>query len=171
VARNSCCRITASKRCITCMPTMSRTGSSARSNTARQPRKQSTLHDERTRCSPTPVHSCSTSTREFLQCAGEPMRHAAFVAKGCLRSYVIDATGEEVVLEFAPETGGSGTARSSQGERRVNVSSTRLDTLTSCCSISLHTRRRSNAFPPLRQCSALHFRSTPQQRTAESSPH
>ena len=40
---------------------------------------------------------------EFLQCAGEPMRHAAFVAKGCLRSYVIDATGEEVVLEFAPE--------------------------------------------------------------------
>ena len=40
---------------------------------------------------------------EFVQCAGEPMRHAAFVAKGCLRSYVIDATGEEVILEFAPE--------------------------------------------------------------------
>ena len=40
---------------------------------------------------------------EFLQRAGEPLRHAAFVAKGCLRSYVIDANGEEVVLEFAPE--------------------------------------------------------------------
>ena len=40
---------------------------------------------------------------EFLQRAGEPVRHAAFVAKGCLRSYVIDANGEEVVLEFAPE--------------------------------------------------------------------
>jgi CRP-like cAMP-binding protein len=40
---------------------------------------------------------------EFLQRAGEPVRHAAFVVKGCLRSYVIDANGEEVVLEFAPE--------------------------------------------------------------------
>jgi CRP-like cAMP-binding protein len=40
---------------------------------------------------------------EFLQRAGEPVRHAAFVAKGCLRSYVIDARGKEVTLEFAPE--------------------------------------------------------------------
>ena len=40
---------------------------------------------------------------EFLQQAGEPVRHAAFVAKGCLRSYVIDAAGKEVTLEFAPE--------------------------------------------------------------------
>lgn len=40
---------------------------------------------------------------EFLQRAGEPVRHAAFVAKGCLRSYVIDAAGKEVTLEFAPE--------------------------------------------------------------------
>ncbi len=40
---------------------------------------------------------------EFLQRAGEPVRHAAFVAKGCLRSYVIDANGKEVTLEFAPE--------------------------------------------------------------------
>jgi CRP-like cAMP-binding protein len=39
----------------------------------------------------------------FLQRAGEPVRHAAFVAKGCLRSYVVDANGEEVILEFAPE--------------------------------------------------------------------
>lgn len=40
---------------------------------------------------------------EFLQRAGEPVRHAAFVAKGCLRSYVIDASGKEVTLEFAPD--------------------------------------------------------------------
>ena len=39
----------------------------------------------------------------FLQRAGEPVRHAAFVAKGCLRSFVVDASGEEVILEFAPE--------------------------------------------------------------------
>ena len=47
---------------------------------------------------PTTLHS-----GEFLQRAGEPMRHAAFVARGCLRSYVVDADGEEVILEFAPE--------------------------------------------------------------------
>jgi CRP-like cAMP-binding protein len=40
---------------------------------------------------------------EFLQRAGDPVRHAAFVAKGCLRSYVIDANGKELTLEFAPE--------------------------------------------------------------------
>lgn len=40
---------------------------------------------------------------EFLQRTGDRVRYAAFVAKGCLRSYVIDAKGEEVILEFAPE--------------------------------------------------------------------
>jgi CRP/FNR family transcriptional regulator, anaerobic regulatory protein len=40
---------------------------------------------------------------EFLQRAGEPVRYAAFVAKGCLRSYVVDAKGQEVILEFAPD--------------------------------------------------------------------
>ena len=40
---------------------------------------------------------------EFLQRAGDKVRHAAFVAKGCLRSYVTDLNGEEIVLEFAPE--------------------------------------------------------------------
>ena len=40
---------------------------------------------------------------EFLQRTGDPVRYAAFVAEGCLRSYVIDGNGEEVVLEFAPE--------------------------------------------------------------------
>jgi len=39
----------------------------------------------------------------FLQRAGEPVRHAAFVAKGCLRSYIVDGNGEELILEFAPD--------------------------------------------------------------------
>lgn len=40
---------------------------------------------------------------EFLQRAGEPATHAAFVARGCLRSYVIDAKGKEHIVQFAPE--------------------------------------------------------------------
>ena len=40
---------------------------------------------------------------EFLQRAGDPVRFAAFVSKGCLRSYIIDEKGEEIILEFAPE--------------------------------------------------------------------
>jgi CRP-like cAMP-binding protein len=41
---------------------------------------------------------------EFLQRAGEPAKWASFVAKGCLRSYVIDAKGKEHIVQFAPET-------------------------------------------------------------------
>jgi CRP-like cAMP-binding protein len=41
---------------------------------------------------------------EFLQRAGEVATHAAFVASGCLRSYVIDAKGKEHIVQFAPET-------------------------------------------------------------------
>ena len=40
----------------------------------------------------------------FLQRAGEPARHGAFVARGCLRSYVIDSRGREHIVQFAPET-------------------------------------------------------------------
>ena len=40
---------------------------------------------------------------EFLQRGGEVARHAAFVAHGCLRSFVIDAKGKEHVVQFAPE--------------------------------------------------------------------
>ena len=40
----------------------------------------------------------------FLQRAGDVARHAAFVAEGCLRSYVIDARGKEHIVQFAPET-------------------------------------------------------------------
>jgi CRP-like cAMP-binding protein len=40
---------------------------------------------------------------EFLQRAGEAARYAAFVAQGCMRSYVIDAGGKEHIVQFAPE--------------------------------------------------------------------
>jgi CRP-like cAMP-binding protein len=40
---------------------------------------------------------------EFLQRAGDVARHAAFVARGCLRSFVIDGKGKEHVVQFAPE--------------------------------------------------------------------
>src|SRR5262245_37310559 len=44
------------------------------------------------------------SSGDFLQRAGDVARHAAFVASGCLRSYVIDAKGKEHIVQFAPET-------------------------------------------------------------------
>ena len=40
---------------------------------------------------------------EFLQRAGDVPRYAAFVARGCLRSFVIDAKGKEHIVQFAPE--------------------------------------------------------------------
>jgi CRP-like cAMP-binding protein len=41
---------------------------------------------------------------DFLNRAGDVATHAAFVASGCLRSYVIDAKGKEHIVQFAPET-------------------------------------------------------------------
>jgi CRP-like cAMP-binding protein len=41
---------------------------------------------------------------ESLHQAGEVARYAAFVARGCLRSYVIDPKGKEHIVMFAPET-------------------------------------------------------------------
>jgi len=40
---------------------------------------------------------------EVLQRAGEPARLMVFVAKGCLRSYVIDEKGKVHIVGFAPE--------------------------------------------------------------------
>jgi len=40
---------------------------------------------------------------ESLQQAGEVAKYAAFIAKGCLRSYVIDPRGKEHIVMFAPE--------------------------------------------------------------------
>jgi CRP-like cAMP-binding protein len=46
---------------------------------------------------------CRLSAGQYLQRGGEVPRHAAFVARGCLRSFVIDAKGKEHVVQFAPE--------------------------------------------------------------------
>jgi CRP-like cAMP-binding protein len=40
---------------------------------------------------------------ESLHQAGEVAKYAAFVARGCLRSYVIDPRGKEHIVMFAPE--------------------------------------------------------------------
>jgi CRP-like cAMP-binding protein len=40
----------------------------------------------------------------FLQRAGEEPQYGAFVARGCLRSYMIDENGKEHIVQFAPET-------------------------------------------------------------------
>jgi CRP-like cAMP-binding protein len=40
---------------------------------------------------------------EFLLREGEIAKWGAFVAKGCLRSYVIDNKGKEHIIQFAPE--------------------------------------------------------------------
>lgn len=40
---------------------------------------------------------------EFFLRAGEKMRYGVFVAKGFLRSYVIDEKGKEHIVQFAPE--------------------------------------------------------------------
>jgi CRP-like cAMP-binding protein len=40
---------------------------------------------------------------ETLQRAGEVAQYASFVARGCLRSYVIDSKGKEHIVQFAPE--------------------------------------------------------------------
>jgi CRP-like cAMP-binding protein len=40
---------------------------------------------------------------ELLQRGGEVAKFAAFVARGCLRSYVIDPKGKEHIVQFAPE--------------------------------------------------------------------
>jgi CRP-like cAMP-binding protein len=51
-------------------------------------------------------------TGDFLQRAGDVATHGAFVASGCLRSYVIDAKGKEHIVQFAPETWWLADARS-----------------------------------------------------------
>lgn len=40
---------------------------------------------------------------EFLLREGEVSKYGAFVAKGCLRSYVVDNKGKEHIVQFAPE--------------------------------------------------------------------
>jgi CRP-like cAMP-binding protein len=40
---------------------------------------------------------------EFLLREGEMSRYSIFVASGCLRTYIIDDTGREHILQFSPE--------------------------------------------------------------------
>lgn len=40
---------------------------------------------------------------DYLQRAGDPAQFGMFVARGCLRSYVIDGKGVERIVQFAPE--------------------------------------------------------------------
>lgn len=40
---------------------------------------------------------------EVLHLAGEVAHYGAFVARGCLRAFVVDAQGKEHILQFAPE--------------------------------------------------------------------
>lgn len=40
---------------------------------------------------------------DYLQREGEVARYGAFVAKGMLRSYIIDTKGKEHIIQFAPE--------------------------------------------------------------------
>src|SRR5687768_1586324 len=40
---------------------------------------------------------------EFLQREGDTVKYGAFIAKGFLRSYVIDNKGKEHIIQFAPE--------------------------------------------------------------------
>lgn len=51
---------------------------------------------------------------ECLQRGGDVARYAAFVASGCLRSYVIDAKGKEHIVRFAPETWWLGDSESAE---------------------------------------------------------
>src|SRR5687768_14434857 len=40
---------------------------------------------------------------EFLQREGDTVKYGAFIAKGFLRSYIIDNKGKEHIIQFAPE--------------------------------------------------------------------
>jgi CRP-like cAMP-binding protein len=46
----------------------------------------------------------SLAAGDFLQRAGDVVKDAAFVARGCLRSYIVDDRGREHIVQFAPET-------------------------------------------------------------------
>jgi CRP-like cAMP-binding protein len=51
----------------------------------------------------TSVIAKSLKKGEFMQREGDPVKYGAFIAKGLLRSYVIDNKGKEHIIQFAPE--------------------------------------------------------------------
>lgn len=48
------------------------------------------------------LHARSLKRKAFLLREGEVCRHSAFVIRGCLRGYTVDANGFEHILQFAP---------------------------------------------------------------------
>jgi CRP-like cAMP-binding protein len=105
---------------------------------------------------------------EFLQHAGDPVRHAAFVAKGCLRSYVIEEDGEELILEFAPENWWLGDRTFLTGGTTCECFIDAVEHADLLVFQAAHQRMVECA-PPLPPCSALRSRSTRLRRTVESS--
>src|SRR5262249_29490491 len=69
---------------------------------------------------------------EFLQRAGTVAKDSAFVARGCLRTYVIDAKGKEHIVQFSPETWWVSDKSASRPARPPITSSRRSKTRTSC---------------------------------------
>jgi CRP-like cAMP-binding protein len=49
------------------------------------------------------LHHKTYKKKEFMLKAGEVSRHLAFVNEGCFRTYSIDKTGEEHILQFSLE--------------------------------------------------------------------
>jgi CRP-like cAMP-binding protein len=49
------------------------------------------------------LHPKTVKKKEFLLHAGEISRHLAFVNEGCFRTYSVDRTGEEHILQFSLE--------------------------------------------------------------------
>src|SRR5687768_7656093 len=62
-----------------------------------------TLNDEEVALMKTLFIPQKLKKGEFMLKAGEISRYGAFVAKGFLRSYVIDNKGKEHIMQFAPE--------------------------------------------------------------------
>jgi CRP-like cAMP-binding protein len=67
-------------------------------------REKTTLTDEDVRLIESVFIPKHLEKGELLLREGEIPKYAAFVAQGCLRSYVVDNKGKEHIIQFAPET-------------------------------------------------------------------
>ena len=107
---------------------------------------------------------------DFLQRAGEVARHAAFVAHGCLRSFVIDGKGKEHVVQFAPEQWWLADAISlNTGTPSQYFFAAIEDSDLLLIDALRRTSRSSTASRAIRQRCAPACRSTPPPRICESS--
>ncbi len=66
-------------------------------------KRKATLTEEQLALLPTLFRVKTLRKGEFLWRSGEIAQYGAFVAQGCLRSYLIDDKGREHILLFAPE--------------------------------------------------------------------